>query len=44
MVDSLDKVTYGNLNQTNLKQLQSKCLADKVIPILDKKFSNLYIY
>ncbi len=38
MVDSLDKVTYGNLNQTNLKQLQSKCLADKVIPILDKKF------
>ena len=37
MVEWLDKVTYGNLNQTLLKEMQKQCIADEVIPILDKE-------
>ena len=40
MVEWLDKVTYGNLNQTLLKQMQKKCIADEVIPILNKELKD----
>ena len=40
MVEWLDKVTYGNLNQTLLKEMQKQCIADEVIPILDKEYKD----
>ena len=40
MVEWLDKVTYGNLNQTLLKEMQRQCIADEVIPILDKEYKD----
>ena len=40
MVDSLNKVTYGNLNKFSIDQLKEKCIADAVIPILDKVYGS----
>ena len=41
MEDWLNKVTYGNLYQSiMLNILKKKCLADAVIPILDKKYGS----
>ena len=40
MVDSLNKVTYGNLNKFSIDQLKEKCMADAVIPILDKVYGS----
>ena len=38
MEDWVNKVTYGNLNFEQLETLKKKCIADEVIPILDKKY------
>ena len=38
MADWVNKVTYGNLNLEQLETLKQKCIADEVIPILDKKY------
>ena len=38
MADWFNKITYGNLSQRNVESLKKKCLADAVIPILDKKY------
>jgi acid phosphatase (class A) len=35
MAEWLNKVTYGNLNQTLLENMQKMCIADEVIPLLD---------
>ena len=40
MEDWLNKVTYGNINQTMVKEIQKKCIADEVIPILDKNYKS----
>lgn len=40
MEDWLNKVTYGNLSEYHLNILKKKCLADEVIPILDKTYGN----
>ena len=40
MVDSLNQVTYGNLNKFSIDQLKEKCIADAVIPILDKVYGS----
>ena len=38
MADWFNKITYGNISQKHLEILKKKCLADEVIPILDKKY------
>ena len=40
MEDWLNKVTYGNLSEYHLDILKQKCLADDVIPILDKTYGS----
>jgi len=40
MEDWLNKVTYGNLSEYHLYILKQKCLADDVIPILDKTYGS----
>lgn len=40
MQHSFNKVTYGNLTQSQLLGLQKKCIADDVLPVLEKKYSN----
>jgi hypothetical protein len=40
MEDWLNKVTYGNLSEYHLYMLKQKCLADEVIPILDKTYGS----
>lgn len=40
MEDWLNKVTYGNISNDLLDELKIKCLADEVIPILDKKYGS----
>ncbi len=40
MEDWLNKVTYGNLSEYHLDILKQKCLADEVIPILDKTYGS----
>ena len=40
MEDWLNKVTYGNLSKYHLDILKRKCLADDVIPILDKTYGS----
>ena len=40
MEDWLNKITYGNINQTMVKEIQKKCIGDEVIPIIDKKYKN----
>jgi hypothetical protein len=40
MADWFNKITYGNLSQTTIELLKKKCLADEVIPILDKKYGS----
>ncbi len=40
MEDWLNKVTYGNLSEYHLNILKQKCLADDVIPILDKTYGS----
>lgn len=38
MEDWLNKVTYGNLSENLLDTLKQKCIADDVIPILEKTY------
>lgn len=38
MENWLNKISYGNLNFEQLESLKQKCIADEVIPILDKKY------
>ena len=38
MENWVNKVTYGNLNFEQLEKLKQKCIADEVIPVLDKKY------
>jgi len=38
MADWFNKITYGNLSENLLEILKKKCIADEVIPILDKKY------
>ena len=40
MEDWLNKVTYGNLSEYHLDILKQNCLADEVIPILDKTYGS----
>ncbi len=40
MEDWLNKVTYGNLSEYHLNILKQNCLADEVIPILDKTYGS----
>ena len=40
MEDWVNKISYGNLNIEQLELLQKKCIADDVIPILDKKYGS----
>jgi len=40
MEDWLNKVTYGNLSESLLNTLKDKCIADDVIPILDKTYGS----
>jgi len=44
MVDSLNDVTYGNLNQFSIQQMQESCLADAVIPILNEKYGAKLVF
>lgn len=39
MQHSFNSITYGNLNQSQLNNLKKNCLADEVLPILEKKYS-----
>jgi hypothetical protein len=41
MADLLNQITYGNLNQNLLDTLKSNCIADKVLPILDKEYKTI---
>lgn len=41
MQDWFNKITYGNLNTAQIETMKKKCLADEVIPILDKSLSDM---
>jgi hypothetical protein len=40
MADWYNNITYGNISQKYLKILKKECLADAVLPILDKKYGS----
>ena len=40
MASWFNNITYGNLNQRLLEILKKKCIADAVIPVLDKNYGD----
>ena len=39
-MEGINIITYGNINQQQLMQLEKECVADAVLPILEDKFSD----
>jgi len=43
-MEGINIVTYGNLNQSQLKTMSEKCIADAVLPILEEKFKDVLTF